>query len=211
MDDRRPTVFLIDDDDSVRRGLARLLISAGLKVAAFPSAEAFLEHKRRDGCGCIVLDVCMGGLSGTGLQARLVADGCDLPIVFLSGHGSIPLSVGAMKQGAVDFLTKPVDDEVLLAAVRQSLARHEAMVRRRTELAAARERMASLTARELEVMRCVLSGALNKQIASRLGIAEKTVKVHRARVMEKLDIGSVADLVRFCEAAGVPAIGPERA
>ena len=207
MAEKPPTIFVIDDDASVRKSLARLLSSAGLNVETFPSAEAYLERKPYDGLGCIVLDVCMGGLSGTDLQARLAQSGCDIPIIFLTGHGSIPMGVGAMKQGAVDFLTKPVDDEVLLQAIHQSpgaprgnrAPAHAKSVRMRA-------RLDTLTPRELEVMRCVLTGALNKQIAARLGIAEKTVKVHRGRVMEKLGITSVAELVRFCAAAGVQPI-----
>jgi FixJ family two-component response regulator len=203
MAEKLPTIFVIDDDDSVRKGLTRLLRSAGLTVEAFPSAEAYLERPPYDGHGCIVLDVCMAGLSGTELQARLAQQGRDLPIIFLTGHGSIPLGVGAMKQGAADFLTKPVDDEVLLKTIHEALARHASVVRERTERRAIRERLETLTPRELDVLRCVLTGALNKQIAARLGIAEKTVKVHRGRVMEKLAVTSVAELVRVCAAAGV--------
>jgi FixJ family two-component response regulator len=207
MNDRPPTIFVIDDDDSVRKSLARLLCSAGLAVETFSSAEAYLERRPYDGVGCLVLDVCMEGLSGTDLQTRLVESGCDLPIIFLTGHGSIPLSVSAMKQGAVDFLTKPVDDEVLLQTIHQTLARHKSVVHERTEVRAIRERLETLTHREAEVLRCVLTGALNKQIAARLGIAEKTVKVHRGRVMEKLAVNSVAELVRLCAAAGVKPLG----
>ena len=203
MAEQPPTIFVIDDDASVRKSLARLLGSAGLAVETFSSAEAYLERRPYDGVGCLVLDVCMEGLSGADLQTRLVESGCDLPIIFLTGHGSVPLSVSAMKQGAVDFLTKPVDDEVLLETIHQALARHASTVRERTEVGAIRERLETLTPREMEVLRCVLTGALNKQIASRLGIAEKTVKVHRGRVMEKLAVTSVAELVRVCAAAGV--------
>ncbi len=209
MPEKSPTIFVIDDDTSVRTGLTRLLRSAGLTVEAFPSGEAFLQRPPYDGCGCMVLDVCMAGLSGTELQARLAQQGCDLPIIFLTGHGSISLGVGAMKQGAADFLTKPVDDEVLLQTIHEALARHASVVRERTELETVRERLESLTPRELEVLRCVLTGALNKQIAARLGIAEKTVKVHRGRVMEKLAVTSVAELVRVCAAAGVARDEPD--
>ena len=209
MAENSPTVFVIDDDASVRTSLTRLLRSAGLSVETFPSGDAYLERPRYDGYGCLVLDVCMAGLSGTELQARLAANGSDLPIIFLTGHGSIPLGVGAMKQGAADFLTKPVDDEVLLQTIHQALASHEAIVRRRIEVEAVRERLQTLTPREEEVLGGVLTGALNKQIAASLGIAEKTVKVHRGRVMEKLAVTSVAELVRVCAAAGVaPSSGP---
>lgn len=203
MAEKPPTIFVIDDDASVRKSLARLLCSAGLNVETFPCAEAYLERKPYDGVGCIVLDICMEGLSGTDLQARLAEHGCDIPIIFLTGHGSIPMTVSAMKRGAADYLTKPVDEEVLLQTIHQTLARHEAVVHKRTEVEAMRGRLETLTPRELEVMRCILTGALNKQIARRLGIAEKTVKVHRGRVMEKLGIMSVAELVRFCAAVGV--------
>ena len=202
--DPTPTVFVIDDDASVRTSLKRLLSMAGLRVEAYPSAEVYLERVAYQGVGCIVLDVCMRGLSGTELQARLVDRGSDIPIIFLTGHGSIPLSVSALKQGAADFLTKPVDEEVLLETIHQALARSTHIVRERLEVGAMRERLNALTPRELEVMRAVLTGALNKQIAARLGIAEKTVKVHRSRVMEKLSVTSVAELVRFCAAVGVP-------
>jgi FixJ family two-component response regulator len=203
MAEKSPAIFVIDDDASVRTSLARLLRSAGLTVETFSSGEAALERAPYDGVGCIVLDVCMPGLTGTDLQARLAQDECDIPIVFLTGHGNIPMGVAAMKQGALDFLTKPVDDEVLLQAIHRALARHESIVRERTEVRTVRERLGTLTPRETAVLRCVLTGALNKQIAARLGIAEKTVKVHRGRVMEKLAVASVAELVRLCDAAGV--------
>jgi FixJ family two-component response regulator len=206
MPEKPRTIFVIDDDASVRKSLTRLLGLAGLNVETFPSAEAYLDREPYDGLGCIVLDVCMGGLSGTDLHARLAESGRNIPIIFLTGYGSIPMSVSAMKQGAVDFLTKPVDEEVLLQTILQSLARHEAVVRERIEVDAMRARLDTLTPREREVMRWVLTGALNKQIAARLGIAEKTVKVHRGRVMEKLAVTSVAELVRFCTAAGVQPI-----
>lgn len=203
MAEKSPTIFVIDDDASVRTSLTRLLRSAGLTVEAFASGEAYLERPPHDGCGCIVLDVCMAGLSGTELQTCLGQKGGDLPIIFLTGHGSIPMGVEAMKQGAADFLTKPVDDEVLLQTIQQALARHESAFRQRSEVAAVRQRLGMLTPREAEVLQCVLTGALNKQIATRLGIAEKTVKVHRGRVMEKLAVTSVAELVRVCAAAGI--------
>ncbi|MHB0955321.1 MAG: response regulator transcription factor [Pirellulaceae bacterium] len=198
-----PTIFVIDDDDSVRTSLSRLLNAAGLQVKTFRSAEVYLEHTPHQGAGCIILDVCMGGLSGTDLQTRLAENGCDLPIIFLTGHGSIPMSVNAMKHGAVDFLTKPVDETILLDTIHQALANYERIICDRKQADAARERLEALTPRELEVMREVLTGSLNKQIAARLGIAEKTVKLHRSRVMEKIGVTSVAELVRFAGAAGV--------
>jgi FixJ family two-component response regulator len=206
MADKSPTIFVIDDDASIRKSLARLLGSAGLNVETFPSAEAYLERKPYAGLGCIVLDICMDGLSGPDLHARLAQSGHDIPVIFLTAYGSIPLGVSAMKQGAVDFLTKPVDEEVLLQAIHQSLSRHEKLLHGRSEAEALRARLETLTPRELEVMRWVLTGALNKQIAARLGIGEKTVKIHRGRGMQKLHVTSVAELVRFCAAAGVQPI-----
>ena len=189
-------VYVVDDDASVRTGLKRLLRAAGLTVEAFDSAEAFLARGQSDQVACLVLDVHMPGLDGLALQAELSARQASLPIVFLTGVGDIPMSVAAMKHGASDFLTKPVDETVLLEAIRHSLARQ------RTHLAE-RARLMSLTPREGEVLRWVIGGALNKQIAAHLGIAEKTVKIHRGRVMEKLAVGSVAELVGLCQQAGV--------
>ena len=203
MAEKPPTIFVIDDDASIRKSLARLLGLAGLNVETFPSAEAYLERPSYNGLGCIVLDVCLDGLSGPDLQARLAQSGRNIPIIFLTGYGSIPLRVSAMQQGALDFLMKPVDEEALLQAIHRSLARHEGLVREGTAADDSRARLELLTPREREVLRCVLTGALNKQIAVRLEISEKTVKIHRGRVMDKLAITSVAELVRFCAAAGV--------
>lgn len=203
MVDHSPIIFVIDDDASVRRSMVRLLGAAGLAVETFASGEVYLDRQPHEGVGCIVLDVRMDGLSGTDLQRRLAHGGCDIPIIFLTGQGSIPLSVRAMKGGAVDFLTKPVDDEVLLRTIHQALARHEPIVRERIEVRAMRALLDTLTPRELEVMRWILTGAMNKHVARRLGITEKTVKIHRGRVMEKLAVASVAELVRFCTKVGV--------
>ncbi len=203
MNDETGVVYVVDDDPAVRKGLDRLLRSAGLAVEAFASAAEFLARDGQDGVGCVVLDVRMPGISGMDLQADLVAQGVDLPVIFLTGHGDIPMSVEAMKTGALDFLTKPVDAEVLLNAVRQALDRHRAARTGRLETQAMRTRMESLTPRELEVLRCIITGALNKQIAAHLGIAEKTVKIHRARVMEKTGAASVAELVQTCQRAGI--------
>ncbi len=203
MNDETGVVYVVDDDPAVRKGLDRLLRSAGLAVEAFASAAEFLARDGQDGVGCVVLDVRMPGISGMDLQADLVAQGVDLPVIFLTGHGDIPMSVEAMKTGALDFLTKPVDAEVLLNAVRQALDRHRAARTGRLETQAMRTRMESLTPRELEVLRCIITGALNKQIAAHLGIAEKTVKIHRARVMEKTGAASVAELVQSCQRAGI--------
>ncbi len=196
-------VFVVDDDASVRKGLARLLKSAGLPVEAFDSAEAYLARLPHDGAGCLVLDLAMPSLTGLDLQEALMERGSDLPVIFLTGHGDIPTSVQAMKQGATDFLTKPVDEVVLVDVVGRALAQHRARLEERAAADAIRSRLASVSPREREVMRLVIAGLLNKQIADRLGIGEKTVKVHRARVMEKMAVRSVADLVRACAAAGV--------
>ena len=199
MPDVQETVFVVDDDQAVRRGLTRLLRSVGLAVEAFGSAGEFLARDLYDGVGCIVLDVRMPELDGMGLQARLADKGDDLPIVFLTGHGDIPMSVRAMKKGAFDFLTKPVDEDVLLTAVRQALLRHSGERAERLEVEALRARVETLTSREQEVLRCVIAGALNKQIAADLGIAEKTVKIHRGRVMQKLGVSTVPELMQVCQ------------
>lgn len=198
------TVFIVDDDASVRTGLSRLLRASGFEVETFASGDAFVARDRFDGTGCVILDLRMPGLSGIELQQQLATRSSDLPVIFLSGHGEVPDSVRAMKQGAVDFLTKPVDEDVLLAAIAAALARHAAVRAAGLEREAIGRRLDTLTAREREVLRHVVTGALNKQIALNLGIAEGTVKVHRGRVMEKLEAQSVADLVRFCDAVGEP-------
>jgi FixJ family two-component response regulator len=198
------TVFIVDDEAPVRTSLARLLAASGFLVEAFDSGEAFAARGAFDGTGCVILDLQMPGVSGIELQQRLAGAHGDLPVIFLSGRGDVPDSVKAMKQGAVDFLTKPVDEAVLLAAIDTALARQAAARAARDERDALRRRLDTLTAREREVLRHVITGALNKQIAGFIGIAEGTVKVHRGRVMEKLGARSVADLVRLCDAAGEP-------
>ena len=196
-------VFVVDDEPAVRRSLTRLLRSAGFEAAAFESPKAFLLELAPGSAGCAILDVAMPGLDGLALQRELHARGSTLPIVFLTGRGDIPKSVQAMKRGAIDFLTKPVDDEVLLAAVRAALARDRAQRQAREEAADVRRRLESLTLREREVLEGVVAGKLNKQIGAELGITEKTVKVHRGRTMEKMGAGSLAELVHLVERAGV--------
>lgn len=203
MDEPNCIVFVVDDDDSVRKGLGRLLRAAGFQVETFASAEAYLGRPPHEGVACLLLDVQMPGVTGLELQARMNKRSDDIPIVFLSGHSDVPMSVQAMKNGATDFLTKPVDEAALLAAVQQSLLRHRESLDAGLAMFQARTAAASLTPREFEVMRCVLSGALNKQIAIHLGITEKTVKIHRGQVMKKMGAGSVADLVRLCERIGI--------
>jgi FixJ family two-component response regulator len=199
-------VFLVDDDAFVRKGLSRLLRSAGYACEAFESAEAFLQRERYAGVGCLVLDLRMPGVTGLELQERLDRLGYHLPIIFLTGHGDIPQSVQAVKRGAVNFLTKPVDDEVLLVSIEEALTRCRQAQAAAKEKASILQRTETLTAREFEVMQGVIAGALNKQIATRLGIGEKTVKVHRGQVMQKMGVASVAELVRLCETAGIPPV-----
>jgi FixJ family two-component response regulator len=196
-----PTVFLVDDDSSVRRALARLIKSAGYQVQTFVSAREFLDRMPEAETACLVLDVRLPGLSGIDLQRELQRTNLILPIIFITGHGDIPTTVKAMKAGAVDFLPKPVRDTELLRAIEQALAR---AIHDRAQLDEAkkiRSRVEKLTAREHEVMSLIIKGWLNKQIAFELGIGEKTIKVHRARVMEKMEVDSVAELVRLAERA----------
>ncbi len=197
------TVFIIDDDASVRRSMSRLLRSEGIATESFESASAYLERNGYDGVGCILLDINMPEMSGIELQARLAERGDVLPVVFLTGHGNIAVSVMAMKRGALDFLTKPVDEADLLRAIRQALDHHA----RARDVHLARtsilEQIESLTPREQEVMLLLITGALNKVIAARLDIAIKTVKVHRAHIMEKMGVRSVAELLHLCHLAGI--------
>ena len=200
---RKPVerVFVVDDDPAVRKSLWRLLRSGGYEVSAFSSAEEFLAKLEPDAAGCAVLDLAMPGLDGLSLQQRLAAREVPMPVLFLTGRGDIPASVKAMKAGAEDFLTKPVDETVLFAALRRALAHGREARETRRRVSDARGRLEMLTPREREVLEGVVAGRLNKQIAGDLGISEKTVKVHRARVMEKLDASSVAELVRLTERA----------
>jgi FixJ family two-component response regulator len=202
-------VCVVDDDQSVRRGLRRLFKSAGYAAETFASAEDYLAREIFEGSICLVLDVRMPGLKGPGLQEALEKRGACEQIVFLTGHGDVPTATRAMKKGAVDFLTKPFDDEELILAVKRALERAEEQLRRHGERREARRRIDRLTPREFEVFRLVIIGLLNKQIAAELHTAEKTIKVHRGRVMQKLGVTSVADLVRVSQRAGVsPARNP---
>lgn len=198
-----PVVFVVDDDPSVRQSLTRLIEATGYAVEGFASAREFLERERYAGPSCLVLDVRMPGLSGLDLQEALAGAGRRISIVFVSGHGDISMSVRAMKGGAVDFLTKPFDDKELLTAIERAVARDVHDRDDEARLAEVQKRMKTLTPREVEVFALVVTGMLNKQIASRLGIVEKTVKVHRARVMEKMRARSVAELVRLADRLGV--------
>lgn len=198
-----PTIFVIDDDPSVRKSLSRLLRSVGLSVETFSSAEEFLTREHFDGIGCILLDVQMPGLSGMDLQAKLSQAETSMPIVFITGHGDIPMSVEAMRKGAVHFLTKPLDDNDLLRAIGDAIQKDRKAKAERAEVQDIRRRLSQLTPREYEILRYVISGMLNKQIAYQLNIAEKTVKIHRGRVMGKLHVDSVAELVRLVEKTGI--------
>jgi FixJ family two-component response regulator len=197
------TVFLLDDEPGMVKALTRLLTADGLTVRGFTSAKTFLESYHADELSCLVLDVAMPELNGLELQERLTQGGILLPIVFLTGHGDIPMSVQAVKAGAADFLTKPVNDADLLRAVRAALRVAADQRDVGIEMAVVRQRYASLTPREREVMAHVVAGRLNKQIAGDLGTGEQTVKVHRARVMEKMAVASLADLVRAGERLGL--------
>ncbi|WP_315127517.1 response regulator [Comamonas antarctica] len=192
----QPHVYLIDDDSAVRKAIGWLLRSAMFRVLEFNSAEDFLRDADPDGQGCIILDVCMPGLGGLDLQRQLIARTRSMPVVFLSGTASVSTCAVAMKLGACDFLTKPVDEALLFAAVERAFARDQAQREERSRSAVTDSRLATLTPREREVIGHVMSGRLNKQIAAELGTAEKTVKVHRARAMEKMQVDSVAELVR---------------
>ena len=198
-----PLVLVVDDDPSVRKSLTRLLASADYAVEAFASAQEFLTREPYPGPCCLVLDVRMPGLTGIQLQELLAATGRRMAIVFVTGHADVPTSVKAMKAGAVDLLTKPVDVQDLIAAIQRAVARDERDRASEARLAQIQRRVGMLTAREVEVFARVVTGMLNKQIGAALGIGEKTVKVHRARVMEKMRAGSVAALVRLADEVGV--------
>ncbi len=198
-----PVVFIVDDDEGVRQALRRLLTSVGWTVEVFETAQAFLTARRPEAPGCLVLDVRLPGLSGLDLQRELAAADAALPIIFLTGYGDIPMSVRAMKAGAVEFLTKPFREQDLLDAIRQAIERDRVARAERREVAELRRRYDSLTPRERDVMAGVIAGLLNKQIAGELGTSEVTVKEQRGHVMQKMQAGSVAELVRTAARLGV--------
>jgi FixJ family two-component response regulator len=198
-----PAIFLVDDDPSVLKALSRVLREGGWRVETFESAEAFLTRQDPKAEGCLVLDVTMPGLDGLELQRRLAAAGESLPIVFVSGHGDIPMSVRAIKAGATDFLTKPVAAEVLVAAVRAAIDHHASVRMELAGTADLRQRLATLTQREREVLVALAAGRLNKQIAADLGVVEQTVKFHRARIMERMQARTAAELMHIAARLGI--------
>ena len=203
MTDKNFTIFLVDDDSGVRTALSGLLRARRYEVKPYPSPQDFLADHDATVPGCALLDVSMPGLDGLALQEALTADGVHRPVIFITGVGDVPTSVRAMKAGAIDFLTKPVDETVLLAAIERAAKRDAEARQSHTEVESIQARVKTLTPRELEVLTHVVAGRLNKQTAGDLGIAEKTIKVHRARVMQKMGVRTLVDLVRLAEKAGI--------
>jgi FixJ family two-component response regulator len=204
MSEDRGVVFVVDDDESMRRSLATLLRSVGLDARVFSSPQEFTRAERPDAPGCLVLDVRLPGMSGLAFQEQLAKEGIGLPIIFITGHGDVPMTVRAMKAGAVEFLTKPFDDQVLLDAIHASIERDRGRRRDALQLAELQARYRALTERERQIFKLVIDGRLNKQIAAELGLSVVTVKVHRGQVMRKMVAKSVVDLVRMADQLGIP-------
>ena len=208
MTEPAPIVFVVDDDPSVRRAIKRLIGSVGLQVETFASAQEFLQGWHSDSPSCLVLDIRLPKISGLQFQRQLAEIDIHIPIIFITAHGDIPMTVRAMKAGAVEFLTKPFDDQDLLDAVHVALERDRVRRQQEAEIASLRKRLESLTPREREVLPLVVSGLLNKQIAAEIGTSETTVKVHRSQLMRKMGADSLAELVRLAERIGIPATRP---
>jgi FixJ family two-component response regulator len=208
MNEPAPIVFVVDDDESVRRSLKRFLGAEGFQVELFASPQEFLQGKRPDVPSCLVLDIRLKGTSGLEFQQELTKAGIPIPIIFLTGHGNIPMTVRAMKSGAVEFFSKPFQDQDLLDAIHLALAKDRVRRQQKAEIATLRERYESLTPREQEVLSWVISGRLNKQIAAEIGTSETTVKVHRSQLMRKMAADSLPDLVRMAEKMGIPTTKP---
>jgi FixJ family two-component response regulator len=204
MKETEPRVFVIDDDESVCRGLSRLLAASGYATEVFHSADDYLQREPYDGVGCLVLDIRMPGMSGTELHIHLNKQNNDIPVIFLTAHGDLPVGIEAMKRGAVDFLTKPVDETLLLDAVDRALKTYQSIRSQRSRSADVQARLDTLTPRQTEVLQYILSGARNKQIAQDLGISEKTIKAHRGKIMQKLNASSPAEMGWLCSLVKLP-------
>jgi RNA polymerase sigma factor (sigma-70 family) len=195
----KPTIFIVDDDPSVRESTELMLKSVGFNVKTFVSAQDFLKANVQEGLGCLILDVRMPGMSGLDLQEKLVSAKKPLPVIFITGHGTVPMSVRAMKAGAIDFLQKPFDEQDLLDAINRAITQQRERKSKKDEADELQQRLKALTPRECEVFSLLVTGMANKEIAYKLGTSERTVKAHRAQIMEKMNAGSLADLVRFAE------------
>ena len=199
MTETKPTIFIVDDDPSVRDSMKLMLESVGFNVKTFVSAQDFLKANLQEDLGCLILDVRMPGISGLDLQEKLVSAKTPLPVIFITGHGTVPMSVRAMKAGAVDFLQKPFEEQDLLDAINRAITQQRERKSKKDEADKLQQRLKALTSREYEVFSLLVTGMANKEIAHKLGTSERTVKAHRAQIMEKMNAGSLADLVRFAE------------